>query len=221
MTCKLDQDPGGRMEFHLLGTPIKHFPYSFQFPLNGWMFATRNGANIGIAGKDLGGEVYRRALDDLRRDVEERYGPTLDVQVSTHPIPMAPRSRLHTKRCMLIGDAAGFASPMSGEGMTNAFKSAALAAGAAQGLIERGSPLSSYRRGVAADILPILRASRAISPSAQWLIGVVNTPTLMSKMHSDPDIVDTCVRISKGEEEWGALLRLIARRFPYLFFSSL
>jgi flavin-dependent dehydrogenase len=221
MTCQLDRDPGGRMEFHLLGTPIERFPLRFEYPLNGWMFAVRQGANIGVTGKDLGGEVYRRALEDMRRSVEERYGPASEVRVTAHPIPMVPRRRLHTRRCMLIGDAAGLASPMSGEGMTNAFKSAALAAGAARGLIEHGTPLSSYRRGIAADVLPILRASRAISPPAQWLIGVVDTPKLMRKMHQDPEIVSTCFRISKGEEEWSALLGLIVRRFPYLFFSSL
>jgi flavin-dependent dehydrogenase len=221
MTCRLDRDPGGRMEFHLLGTPIERFPFRFQYPLNGWLFATRNGANIGVTGKDLGGEVYRKALEDLRRNVEERYGPAIETRTSAHPIPMTPRPRLNTRRCMLIGDAAGLASPMSGEGMTNAFKSAALAARAAWGFIENGTPLTSYRRGVAADILPILRASRALSPPVQWLIGVVNTPVLMSKMHADPEIVSTCFRISRGEEQWSNLLGLIVRRFPYLFFSSL
>jgi flavin-dependent dehydrogenase len=221
MTCRLGRDPGGRMEFHLLGTPIKRFPFRFKYPLNGWMFATRGGANIGVTGKDLRGEVYRMAMENLRQNVEERYGPVGETRSSAHPIPMVPRPRLHTRRCMLIGDAAGLASPMSGEGMTNAFKSAALAARSAQGFIETGAPLSSYRQGVAADILPILRASRAISPPVQWLIGVVDTPVLMSKMHADPEIVSTCFRISKGEEQWSTLLGLIVRRFPYLFFSSL
>lgn len=221
LICQLEHDPGGRMEFHLLGTPIARYPFRFRFPLNGWMFATRGGANIGVAGKDLGGSEYRAALDGLRACIEERYGVASEVRQSAHPIPMVPRRRLNTRRCLLVGDAAGFASPLSGEGMTNAFRSAAHAAEAVTGMIAGSSSLSSYRRGVATDVLPVIRASRTISPKAQWLMGVVNTPVLMKKMQNDPELVSICLGISKGERSWEALLRLIARKFPYLFFSSL
>jgi len=221
MRCTLGRDPGGRMEYHLMGTPIERFPARFRFPLNGWMFATKRGANIGVAGKDIGGAEYRTALDGLRRSIEERYGGAIDVHVSAHPIPMVPRRRLHTRRCVLVGDAAGLASPLSGEGMTNAFRSAAHAAEAVRGLIAANRPMASYRRMVGSDVLPVIRASRVISPQAQWLIGVVDTSTLMRKMHDDPELVSTCLDISKGERSWEALLRLIVRKFPYLFFSSL
>jgi flavin-dependent dehydrogenase len=220
MTCELPRDPGGRMEYHLLGTPIERFPVRFQFPLNGWMFATKHGANIGVAGKDIGGEAYRRALAALRTSVEDRYGEAATVRVSAHPIPMVPRRRLNTRRCVLVGDAAGFASPLSGEGMTNAFRSAAHAAEAVSGLIA-GRSLSRYRRLVGADVLPVIRASRIISPQAQWLMGVVDTPALMRKMRDDPELVSTCMDISTGKRGWESLLRLIALKFPYLFFSSL
>ncbi len=221
MTCGLERDPGGSMEFHFLGTPIERFPFRFQFPLNGWMFATRGGANIGVVGKDLTADTYRAGMEHMRRDVEERFGAASDVRPSAHPIPMRVRRRLHTRRCLAVGDAAGLTSPMSGEGMTNALKSAALAAGAVEGLVHHGRSLRAYRQGVRAEILPILRASRTISPTAQWLIGVVNTPVLVRKMHDDPEMVSTSLRISRGEEGWESLLRLVARRFPYLFFSSL
>jgi geranylgeranyl reductase family protein len=221
MTCRLERDPGGRMEFHFMDTPIGRYPFTFKFPLNGWMFATKGGANIGVAAKDLGGARYRAALDDLRANVEARYGEASEARLSAHPIPMVPRRRLNTKRCLLVGDAAGFASPLSGEGMTNAFKSAVHAADAVHGMIARSRPLSDYRRGIAKDVLPIIRASRVISPQAQWLIGVVDTPVLMKKMQDDPELVSTCLGISNGERNWEALLRLIVRKFPYLFFSSL
>lgn len=221
MTCTLPQDPGGRMEFHFMGTPIERYPFRFQFPLNGWMFATRGGANIGVAAKDLGGAECRAALDGLRRSIEKRYGEANDVRTSAHPIPMVPRRRLHTRRCVLVGDAAGLASPLSGEGMTNAFRSAAHAAEAVRGLVAGKGSLASYRRMVASDVLPVIRASRVISPKAQWLMGVVNTPVLVRKMQEDTELVSTCLGISKGEQSWEALLRLIVRRFPYLFFSSL
>lgn len=218
---RLEKDPGGRMEFHLLGTPIERFPCTFKFPLNGWMFATKNGANIGVAGKDVSGERYRTALADLQASLEERYGELLDPWTAAHPIPVVPRKRLHNRRCLLVGDAAGLASPMSGEGMTNALKSAAYASDAVVGLLRDGLSLSGYQRNVAADIVPVIRASRAISPAVQWLMGVVDTPKLMKELHDDPDLVATCLRISRGEEEWERLLGLVVRRFPRYFFSSL
>ena len=221
MTCRLEHDPGGHMEFHFLGTPLSRFPYTFRFPLNGWMFSTRDGANIGVAGKDMSAASYRAGIEHMRKDVEEHYGQLFDAHVSAHPIPMRMRHRLHTRRCLLVGDAAGLTSPMSGEGMTNALKSASLASRAVEALVNGTGSLRSYQSNVHADILPILRASRFTSPTAQWLIGVVDTPTLMRKMHGDPELVSTSLRISRGEEEWESLLRLVARRFPYLFFSSL
>jgi len=221
MTCQLERDPGGHMEFHFLDTPLARFPFTFKFPLNGWMFATRGGANIGVVGKDLSAVIYRRGMEHMRKVVEERYGATSEAHVSAHPIPMRMRNPLHTRRCLLVGDAAGLTSPMSGEGMTNALKSASLASSAVEGMVSGTSTLKRYQRDVQAEILPILRASRFISPAAQWLIGVVDTPTLVKKMHGDPELVSTSLRISRGEEGWESLLRLVARRFPYLFFSSL
>jgi hypothetical protein len=92
---------------------------------------------------------------------------------------------------------------------------------AVSNLISDGRPLTHYQRDVAADIVPIIRASRAISPPVQWLMGVVDTPALMRELHNDPDLVATCLKISRGEEEWGRLLGLVVKRFPRYFFSSL
>lgn len=220
-TCGLQRDPGGHMEFHFLDSPLARFPLTFKFPLNGWMFATRGGANIGVVGKGLTAATYRSGMQHMREVVEERYGVVSDIRISAHPIPMRMRRRIHTRRCLLVGDAAGLTSPMSGEGLTNALKSASLASKAVQGMVAGTSSLSLYQKDVAASILPILRASRVISPTAQWLIGVVDTPALMRKLQGDEAIMATSLKISRGEAEWDALLRLVVRRFPYLFFSSL
>lgn len=218
---RLAKDPGGRMEFHLLGTPIERVPLTFKFPLNGWMFAAKNGMNIGVAGKDVPGDGYRTALSDLQVTLEESYGELLEPWTAAHPIPVVPRKRMYTRRCLLVGDAAGLASPMSGEGMTNALKSAAYASEAVAELIKEGRSLSRYQRKVSADIVPIIRASRVISPPVQWLMGVVDTPLLMRRLHGDPELVSRCLRISRGEEGWESLFRLVVKRFPRYFFSSL
>jgi flavin-dependent dehydrogenase len=59
----------------------------------------------------------------------------------------APR-RLHGARFCLIGDAAGLARDMSGEGIGPAIRSGRLAAEAVAGLIRLGTPLDGYRRQI-------------------------------------------------------------------------
>jgi flavin-dependent dehydrogenase len=59
----------------------------------------------------------------------------------------APR-RLHGARFCLVGDAAGLARDMSGEGIGPAIRSGRLAAEAVAGLVRLGTPLDGYRRQI-------------------------------------------------------------------------
>jgi len=59
----------------------------------------------------------------------------------------APR-RLHGARFCLIGDAAGLARDLSGEGIGPAIKSGRLAAEAVAALVRQGRPLDGYARQI-------------------------------------------------------------------------
>ena len=103
-----------------------------------WVFPKGDCLSVGI-GRFLPGQV------DLRSALREemlRLGIPLDgIPLHGHPIPgyqappwpwgrRRPQARLSTRRCLLVGDAAGLVDPLIGEGIRYAIASARLAAAA-------------------------------------------------------------------------------------------
>jgi geranylgeranyl reductase family protein len=101
-----------------------------------WVFPKGASLSVGIA-------RFRPGRADLRRVLQQemdRLGIRLDgLRLHGHPIPIyrAPpwplwgghlQERLSTRRCLLVGDAAGLVDPFIGEGIRYAIKSAELAA---------------------------------------------------------------------------------------------
>jgi geranylgeranyl reductase family protein len=103
-----------------------------------WVFPRGDTLSVGI-GRLRPGKVDLHSA--LRRGME-RLGIGLDgVKLHGHPLPCyrappwpfwrrRPQERLTTRRCVLVGDAAGLVDPLLGEGIRYALKSAQLAAGA-------------------------------------------------------------------------------------------
>jgi geranylgeranyl reductase family protein len=90
-----------------------------------WVFPKREHLSVGIGS-------FRKRKEKLREILRQemaKFGISLDgVTLYGHPLPVYIRSeRLHTARCLLVGDAAGLMDPLSGEGIRYAVKSARLA----------------------------------------------------------------------------------------------
>jgi flavin-dependent dehydrogenase len=117
-----------------------------------WVFPKGESLSVGIA-------RFRSGRVDLRRALfreMDRLGIRLDgVRLHGHPVPIyrAPpwpfwrgraQERLSTRRCLLVGDAAGLVDPFIGEGIRYAIKSAELAAA----IIVAAGDLSSYERAI-------------------------------------------------------------------------
>lgn len=91
-----------------------------------WIFPKAKGLSVGIAAlRPKPGE-----LQAALAKVAARYGLSLaGVQLHGHPIPIYNRREpIATARALLVGDAAGLADPLSGEGIRLAIKSGRLAA---------------------------------------------------------------------------------------------
>jgi geranylgeranyl reductase family protein len=91
-----------------------------------WVFPKANVLSIGIMGlRPQPGELQAGL-----RHLAARFGLALDgAAIHGHPIPLYLRpERLMTRRILLVGDAAGLADPLSGEGIRLALKSGHLAA---------------------------------------------------------------------------------------------
>jgi geranylgeranyl reductase family protein len=120
-----------------------------------WVFPRGESLSVGIARLRPGRLDLRQAL---RREMD-RLGIHLDDgRLHGHPLPsyQAPpwpfwrrgtQEKLATRRCLLVGDAAGLVDPLIGEGIRYAIKSAQLAAEAIS-----GDDLTGYERAVWQEI---------------------------------------------------------------------
>lgn len=123
----------------------------------GWIFPKRDHFNVGVY-SPFGGTALRRHLDRFSAAYASLRQP-LRVEYQGYIIPLENRRKLFQRgRVWLLGDAAGLAEALFGEGIYFALKSATIAARAiaADGL-RANSGL--YSRLLRRELLPELRAA--------------------------------------------------------------
>ncbi len=126
----------------------------------GWVFPKRDHLNVGVFGPEPLDASY---LSDLRLFVESlRLDPRRVEGPFAGFVPRASRARdLGSGRVLSAGDAAGFASAISGEGISHAVLGGRIAARViSDGFVddaERTTVLGRYRALVARDVLPHTR----------------------------------------------------------------
>jgi geranylgeranyl reductase family protein len=222
--CEEAYDRGERVELFLMDSPTRNIRWGPGFPLMGWMFPLRTGCNIGVVGSSYSAEALGNAMTTVSKDLEQRTGSAPDVSSYTaHPIPLRARKVLHTRRTLLVGDAGGMTSAISGEGMSYAFQSAGYASEAISGLLSgKGKdPLAMYDRRCKDNIVRDMRAAEVIAPVLHWLIGVVDTHKFFENVAGYDGIVRASEGIAVGDDDWRRLLAETIPSFPRLFFSSL
>jgi geranylgeranyl reductase family protein len=107
----------------------------------GWVFPKGEHLSVGI-GRFRPGRVNLRAA--LQREMQRLGIPLDQARVHGHPLPCYParpwpfwragwQPGLATRRCLLVGDAAGLVDPLLGEGIRHAMASGRLAAAAIAG----------------------------------------------------------------------------------------
>jgi geranylgeranyl reductase family protein len=125
----------------------------------GWIFPKRDHLNVGVGGWKSEAPRLRRHLAQLC----EAHG--LDVaaleDVRGHHLPFRTHgSALAQGRIALIGDAAGLADPLSGDGIYEAALSARLAAKHALSILAgEETSFREYARELSADLAPLMRIS--------------------------------------------------------------
>jgi len=128
-----------------------------------WVFPKRNHLSIGVGclaskAKYLD-RHYQKFLNSLS------IGSYTIVRSSSHLIPTCTKGRLVWQdKALLLGDAAGFADPLTGEGIYNAIHSAQLAAPVIENSLARGKvELPDYQQIVEQKIMSELRIARKLS----------------------------------------------------------
>ncbi len=109
----------------------------------GWCFPKKDGFSIGIGCRMDKQENLQQSWEKLVLLVEKEKGVKLDTSNRvSYRVPLGGRlNRSVARRSMIIGDAAGLASPLTGEGVSYAIQSGILAADVAVKAVEMKSPL--------------------------------------------------------------------------------
>ena len=117
-----------------------------------WIFPKMDRLSVGIGSF---GESRPNLAKTLRREMS-KWGIELDgVRIHGHPLPVyTSHERLHSRRCLLVGDAGNLMDPLLGEGIRHAVHSGRLAA---QAIISDALPGYSVR--VRAEIGRSLRVA--------------------------------------------------------------
>jgi len=218
--AETESPPEDIVEVDLIDSPTKHLERFPMVPMAGWVFPYKTRANYGICGY----RYSRAELDNgLARVVQRSIAhPTEEIVADSHPIPIWPRPRFTTKRIVLIGDAAGFASPISGEGLSHGFQSSKIAAKALADLLEgKNDALRRYESEAQRTIVVDIKAAAFVSPVLHWLLGVVDTGEFFRVVREDNEYLQAWMRMAYGDERWQKLMSMTMARFPRLLFSSL
>jgi len=162
-----------------------------------WLFPKRNHLSVGAgcpASKarylDPGHQKFLNSLSMSRYTI---------ARSSSHLMPTCTKGRLVWQdKALLLGDAAGLADPLTGEGIYDAIKSAHLAAPVIEGSLVRGKvELQDYQQMVEREVMSELRIARTLSKL------FVRFPHLAFGM------------VNRGDELWRALCGLMLGEMNY------
>lgn len=123
--------------------------YWGRMPINqgfAWVFPKQDRASVGILGMDSGAKLKEELHNWIKL-----WGYQGEIgQIHGHPIPLIDFTKtLQSDRALLVGDAAGLADPLTGEGIKFAIMSGRIAA---ETILSGQVP--SYSRRIALEIYP-------------------------------------------------------------------
>lgn len=131
----LDKTDMAKLNPDLLELYFTNIAYGY-----GWVFPKRSGVSVGIGGSLAQIENPRQIFDDFCKTVSDLKG--IKIEAATVGAHLEPAGGFNHKvvadNTLLVGDAAGFADPFTGEGIYYAIKSGQLAADTAKEALKRG-----------------------------------------------------------------------------------
>ena len=123
----------------------------------GWIFPKKNHLSVGIGSFSPKQRNYRHHLESFLTSLNLPHEKIL-TRGHLIPTPLQKKVLLHKDFALLVGDAAGLADPMTGEGIYYALKSAELAA---EELMK--NKISSYSDAVNSQLMPELRQAKRVA----------------------------------------------------------
>ena len=181
----------------LMGLDLGHMRGGY-----GWVFPKKDHLSVGV------GSPLRQAkrLKSGYQAVLKSHGlnDCSATRIRSHWLPVRRKGMaIQYGRCLLLGDAAGLVDPVTGEGIHNAVRSARIAAPVIEHYLQGNSPnLKEYEAAVDKQIMPELRAARALARAFAWFPGLV-----FDAVESSDRLWNACCRLLRGEDTYVTLKR--------------
>lgn len=183
----------------------------------GWSFPKRSSTIVGVGG------VQRLNPDMKARLVRyaDHLGQGAADGMKGHFLPFGDyKTRPGRGNVMLVGDAAGFVDPITGEGIAYALRSGQMAAMAAARALreDRCHDVAMIYRGYTREIRLSLRIARMLRPIvfARWM-----APVFRRSFAGSRKVKLAYMQMLAGELEYPALMWLVARRLPFAVLRAL
>ncbi|UCH04516.1 MAG: geranylgeranyl reductase family protein [Candidatus Thorarchaeota archaeon] len=180
----------------------------------GWCFPKKNKLNVGIGCRMDKAAGLRDHWNSFLKRVEKLKDVSLKVpRRSAFRVPFGGRTRRHVaRRTMLVGDAAGFVSPVTGEGIYYAMLSGLLAADVASEAAEMKMPyhLMTYEKRLKESILSELNIAAGLSEVLYR--SRKNVELVFSIARSDPKMQQHILDFVGGVRSYSQIRRDMVRR---------
>ncbi|HUI67945.1 MAG TPA: NAD(P)/FAD-dependent oxidoreductase [Nitrospirota bacterium] len=200
-----EENLSGHLEMHFGMAPMGY----------GWVFPHRGYRSVGIMG--IASKSFRP------QDVLSKFSRDLGIplrDVRGHLIPLGGIKRaIQSGRILLVGDAAGFADPFHGEGISYAILSGKLAAKAVSDLVrtrrDDAAALSWYQR----ECEQLIRKKLRVARSMAILIG--RYPKLFLRIFVDnPAALEKYLDIPAGKLDYERFWKWLIMHTPSFLLSS-
>lgn len=204
--------PALEHEITVPGEILEQFGKTARFDIGavpggyGWIFPKQHHLSVGVGvltSKSGGSHALKNSLQSYLSLIG--VGPITSAQQHGYVIPIAPRSGpLVRNRVILVGDAAGLADPVTGEGISNAALSGLLAGEAiTAGDFHDEDVLANYSTLLEKEILKDLRMSRRL---AHFLYGSSTVASGIFK-HYGQRITERVTDIFMGSRSYADISR--------------
>jgi len=185
----------------LLGLELGHIRGGY-----GWVFPKRDHLSVGVGGPLCQAKKLKDAYKSVL--IAEGLAGFASARPRSHFLPVLKnRGAIQRGRVLLLGDAAGLVDPLTGEGIYYAVKSGQLAASViGECFASNATDLRPYQDAVARDILPELRAARALTRLFTW-----STGSYVSAIESYDRLWRASCRLLRGETSYISLKRRLGK----------
>ncbi len=171
----------------------------------GWVFPKSDHLSVGIARPTEKARGLKKVFQEFLDSLNFRQYEVTRRDAGVLPV-LTGRPVLVRGRALLLGDAAGLADPMTGEGIYNAILSARLGAPAIEkALVDGPAALNDYTQAVASTILPEMKEAFVFSR----LLTVVPA-RLLDLVKQDERAWNACCRLLRGEVGYAAIRQRIS-----------